>query len=71
MTFAIVYIEHGDLVADFEDREEAYAALEEFVKAHPEVAHRVGLLAFDDEGMPAGEYESAAELFDVPAEAAH
>jgi hypothetical protein len=59
MTYALVYIEHGDLVADFEDYEEARAALSEFVSEHPEVVHRVGILPFDDDGVP-GEFEPAA-----------
>ncbi|MGP0038384.1 MAG: hypothetical protein ACLP4R_28045 [Solirubrobacteraceae bacterium] len=58
MTYAVVYIEHGDLVADFDDYEEARSALAEFVSEHPEVLHRVGILPFED-GVP-GEFEPAA-----------
>jgi hypothetical protein len=59
MTYAIVYIEHGDVVADFDDYVEARTALSEFVSEHPEVLDRVGILPFDDDGVP-GEFEPAA-----------
>lgn len=59
VTYAIVYVEHGDLVADFEDYEAARSALSEFVSEHPEVLHRVGILPFDEDGVP-GEFEPAA-----------
>ena len=59
MTYAIVYVEHGDLVADFEDYEAACYALSQFVSEHPEVLHRVGILPFDENGVP-GEFEPAA-----------
>lgn len=59
MTYAIVYVEHGDLVADFDDYEEARSALASFVSEHPEVLHRVGIVPFDEGGVP-GEFEPAA-----------
>lgn len=59
MTYAIVYVEHGDLVADFDDYEAACSALSQFVSENPEVLHRVGILPFDQDGVP-GEFEPAA-----------
>jgi hypothetical protein len=56
MVFALVYVEHGDVIEDFASHDEARAALDEFLTDHPEVADRVGILPFDDAGMP-GEFE--------------
>jgi hypothetical protein len=61
MTYAIAYVEHSDLVADFDDYDEARSALSEFVREHPEVLHRVGILPFDEDGVP-GEFEPAAAV---------
>jgi hypothetical protein len=58
MIYTIVYVEHADVVEDFESHSEAKVALEEFVSDHPEVAHRVGILPFDADGTP-GEFEPA------------
>lgn len=58
MVYAIVYVEHADVVEDFERYSEAKAALDDFIGDHPDVAHRVGILAFDDDGRP-GEFEPA------------
>ena len=58
MVYAIVYVEHADVVEDFESYAEAKAALEDFLSDHPDVAHRVGILPFDDDGTP-GEFEPA------------
>ena len=62
MTYAILYIENGDLIADFDDQDEARHALHEFVADNPSVRDRVGLLAFDDAGQPVGDLRSIAEL---------
>jgi hypothetical protein len=62
MTYAILYIENGDLVADFDTEDDARAALHEFVTENPSVGDRIGLLAFDDAGQPVGEFQSARQL---------
>jgi hypothetical protein len=62
MTYAILYIENGDLVADFDTPDEARESLLQFVREHPSVRERVGLMAFDDEGQPAGEFQPASQL---------
>ncbi|MGH2849541.1 MAG: hypothetical protein ACRDLP_02890 [Solirubrobacteraceae bacterium] len=59
MTFAIVYIENGDFVADFDSQDEAVVALREFVGEHPSLAERVGLLTFDDSGNAVGDLRPA------------
>ena len=58
MVYAIVYVEHADVMEDFQSYAEAKAALEDFISDHPDVAHRVGILPFDDDGTP-GEFEPA------------
>jgi hypothetical protein len=58
MIYAIVYVEHADVVEDFGSHSEAKVALEEFIHDHPDIAHRVGILPFDDDGAP-GEFEPA------------
>jgi hypothetical protein len=52
MTHAILFIENGDLLADFDTLDDARSALHEYVGDHPGVGARVGLLAFDDDGHP-------------------
>jgi hypothetical protein len=59
MTYAIVYVENGDFVADFETRDEARAALRKFVVEHPDTHEQVGLMAFDDDGHPASDFQLA------------
>ena len=61
MTYAILYIENGDLVADFDSEDDARTAPHEFVTENPSVRNRVGLLAFDDDGQPVGEFQSARQ----------
>jgi hypothetical protein len=58
MVYALVYMEHADLIEDFDSYAEAKATLDAFVTDHPDVAHRVGILPFDDDGTP-GEFEPA------------
>jgi hypothetical protein len=58
MVYATVYVEHADVVEDFESYADARAALDEFISDHPDVAHRVGILPFDEDGAP-GEFEPA------------
>lgn len=62
MTYAILYIENGDIVADFNSQDEARAALHEFVSENPSVGDRVGILAFDQHGNPVGDFQSASQL---------
>jgi hypothetical protein len=62
MTYAILYIENGDFVADFDSEDAARAALHDFLLDDPTVRDRVGLLAFRDDGLPVGDPLSANEL---------
>jgi len=62
MTYAILYVENGDVVADFDTQDEARTALHEYISEHPSVRDRVGLLAFDEHGAPVGEFQSASQL---------
>jgi hypothetical protein len=62
MTYAILYIENGDFVADFDSEDAARAALEDFLGENPSVRDRVGLLAFGEDGLPVGEPLTASEL---------
>jgi hypothetical protein len=62
MTYAILYIENGDFIADFDSEDAARAALADFLRENPSVRDRVGLLAFGDDGLPVGDALSADEL---------
>ena len=62
MTYAILYIENGDFIADFDDEQEARVALHQFVSEQPAIQDRVGLLAFGDDGLPVGDILSARAL---------
>jgi hypothetical protein len=62
MTYAILFIENGDFVADFDSEDAARAALQDFLRENPTVRDRIGLLAFADDGMPVGDPLPANEL---------
>jgi hypothetical protein len=62
MTHAILFIENGDLVADFGTLDDDRSALHEYVGEHPGVSDRVGLLAFDDDGLPVGEFRTVNQV---------
>jgi hypothetical protein len=50
MTYAILYKDNGDFLADYDSFEEARSALHDFVEEHPSIRHRVGMLEIDDSG---------------------
>ena len=56
MTYAILYRENGDFVADYGSKHEAEAAMRAFVAEFPDTVDHVGLMPFDEAGMPAGEF---------------
>jgi hypothetical protein len=62
MTFAVIYVENGDLVADFDSEDEALEALRGYVADSPSISDRVGLMAFDDYGRPASTFQPASSL---------
>lgn len=59
MPYAILYIENGDFVADFDSVDEARTALRDFLADQPAVRDRVGILEFDADGQPVGELQTA------------
>jgi hypothetical protein len=67
MTYAIILIENGDIVADYDSADDARAALHEYVVENPGVLDRVGLLEFDNDGQPVGDFQPARELDGQPA----
>ena len=62
MSYAILYAQNGEFVADFDSRDEAVDALREYVVEHPSVSDQVGLMEIDDTGHPAGEFVPASAL---------
>jgi hypothetical protein len=62
MTYAVVYAQNGELVADFDSQGEAVEALRDYIADYPSVSEQVGLMVFDDEGHPAGEFVPASAL---------
>lgn len=52
MSVAILYVENGDVIADFERLEEARAALQAFLAEHPPLVDRVAVLEFGADGRP-------------------
>jgi hypothetical protein len=63
MTYAIVYKDSGDFLADFESLDEARSALHDLLQERPSVREHIGLMEFDDAGHPtrALDVESAAQ----------
>lgn len=62
MTYAVLYAENADFIADFPSREEAERALVGICRDDPGARDRIGLMAFDDDGLPAGDFEPAEAL---------
>ncbi len=62
MTYALLFIENGDFIADFDSEVSARAALHDFLAENPSVRDRVGLLTFGEDGMPVGDPLTANEL---------
>jgi hypothetical protein len=62
MTYAVIYAQNGEFVADFDSQDEAVEALRDYVADHPSVTDQVGLMEFDDDGRPAGEFVPASAL---------
>ncbi len=60
MTYAVIYAQNGEFIADFDSHDEAVEALCEYVAEHPSVSEQVGLMEFDDSGHPAGEFVPAS-----------
>lgn len=61
MTYAMIYVENGDIVGTYPSRDDAVRQLGVFVGLHPEVQDEVGLRRYEG-GRPVGAYESAAEV---------
>ena len=51
MTYALLFIENGDFIADFDSEVSARAALHDFLAENPSVRDRVGLLMFGEDGI--------------------
>jgi predicted Zn-dependent protease len=62
MTYAVIYAENADLIADYASRDEAEHALADICRDDPGARNRIGLMPFDDDGMPAGDFEPAEKL---------
>ena len=62
MSYAILYAQNGEIIADFDSHDEAVAALREYVAEHASVIDQVGLIEFDDYGHPSGEFVPASAL---------
>lgn len=62
MTYAIVFAQNGEFVADFESRDDAVEALREYVAEYPSVSDQVGLMEFDNSGHPVSEFVLARAL---------
>ena len=62
MTYAVIYAQNGELVADFDSQDEAVEALREYVADNPSAGDQVGLMEFDDYGQPASEFVPASTL---------
>lgn len=67
MTYAVLYSENADLIADYGSRDEAERALVKICEDDPGAAGRIGLMTLDDDGMPVGDFEPAEKLLRQPA----
>lgn len=61
MTYAVVYAENANFIADFGSRAEAERALADICREDPGARDRIGLMPFNDDGMPAGDFEPAEQ----------
>jgi len=55
MTYALISLDHADLVGEFGSEQEALAALDRVIAGDATAAAELGVVAFDDEGIPIGE----------------
>jgi hypothetical protein len=62
MVFATLYIDEGNLLDFYEDRDAARASVLSVVDRHSEVAEDFGMVAFDEDGCRVGDFVSGAEL---------
>lgn len=62
MTYAVLYIENGDIVASYATLEEARTRLADFVADHSGAEDEMGILAYDETGHAVGEFEPASGL---------
>jgi hypothetical protein len=60
MSYAVIYAQNGEFIADFDSHDEAVEALRAFVGEHPSVIDEVGLIEFDEGGHPVGEFVPAS-----------
>jgi len=67
MTYAVLYAENANFIADFESRDEAEHVIADICREDPGARERIGLMPFDDDGMPAGDFEPAEVLLREPA----
>jgi hypothetical protein len=61
MTYATLYVDEGNLLNFYEQREDAEAAVLEVVQRNPDVAEEFGFFAFDEDGQRQGPFVSGAE----------
>jgi hypothetical protein len=57
----MLYAENADIVGTYESLESAAHDLAEFVNAHPELEHEIGLRAYVD-GAPVGDFMPARDV---------
>lgn len=64
MTWEILDIERGDVLAEYDSQDAAETRLRAFLEEHPERMDELAIAIFDDEGEPVGEQISGASLID-------
>jgi hypothetical protein len=57
MTYALVYKDSGDFIADFESLDRARSAAQDLLEGRPSMREHIGLMEFDDAGHPTRSHE--------------
>ena len=62
MTYGVLYIDEGNFLNWYDRREDAERAVLEVVERDETQATEFGFFAYDDNGQPAGDFVSGADL---------
>jgi hypothetical protein len=62
MTYGVLYIDEGNFVNWYERREDAERAVLQVAEQDPAEAAKFGYFAYDETGLPVGQFVSAADL---------
>jgi hypothetical protein len=62
MTWSVIDIENGDVLATYESRLLACEKVASYATKHPAMADEIGIVAYDDTGHAVSDFESARDV---------